>query len=573
MDANSLLGEMESDLMLELDEAVRENQLANLPIRRSIEDQTQLVESYPELKDSIERNRKIKLDIISLSLRLHERESKASAATKAKADLLEDFETPTAAHKSRRRSSGEQERALSSPSLKAKKSAHDLMFHMEEEENDDEPSGGEKGFGRSPSRPRRPGTPSNRSPLLSTSLPSDHEVASNPGTPFTLGISPALGSSQGLGSSYISEDARSTPDATPTLPPTVPGKKAWASPDSMILKSDMRDIMAQASSTKTSNISMQIQNRDSHKEAALSGTQQSSRLSQRERKRQQQQTGMRKETELQDQKSESKPGESIRTVSSPWQIASRGPKVNLKEVFDGQKGEGVRLPEIVRTTSPMTLRQTVAGRPSQTQRSESDRALHSTSIPGNQSKTQGPPPTRPSTSSSRAVSASAVGSPKSPTIQSIRHLPQSSAEPSLQLSMTDILSQQQTEKQIIKDASAKRSLQEIQQEQAFQEWWDQESAKMKMEAEEEEKSTTRRDRRGNSRNAEGGDKRREGARGNSARGRGGSRKSIGRGKGKESDGSSSAQVAKNASTATSSSSSSTKPNQHQQREAGRGGGS
>ena len=43
--------------------------------------------------------------------------------------------------------------------------------------------------------------------------------------------------------------------------------------------------------------------------------------------------------------------------------------------------------------------------------------------------------------------------------------------------MTEILSQQQTEKDVMKEATAKRSLQEIQQEQEFQEWWDQESAR------------------------------------------------------------------------------------------------
>lgn len=50
--------------------------------------------------------------------------------------------------------------------------------------------------------------------------------------------------------------------------------------------------------------------------------------------------------------------------------------------------------------------------------------------------------------------------------------------------MADILSQQQTEKEIIKEAAAKRSLQEIQEEQAFQEWWDEEIRKARAEVEE-----------------------------------------------------------------------------------------
>ena len=44
--------------------------------------------------------------------------------------------------------------------------------------------------------------------------------------------------------------------------------------------------------------------------------------------------------------------------------------------------------------------------------------------------------------------------------------------------MADIQSQQQMEKIIAQDAVAKRSLQEIQAEQEFQEWWDKESARI-----------------------------------------------------------------------------------------------
>jgi hypothetical protein len=53
------------------------------------------------------------------------------------------------------------------------------------------------------------------------------------------------------------------------------------------------------------------------------------------------------------------------------------------------------------------------------------------------------------------------------------------AEPALQLSLQEILEQQQYEKDIIKEAAAARSLQEIQAEQEFQEWWDKEAARMR----------------------------------------------------------------------------------------------
>jgi len=41
--------------------------------------------------------------------------------------------------------------------------------------------------------------------------------------------------------------------------------------------------------------------------------------------------------------------------------------------------------------------------------------------------------------------------------------------------MSDIIGQQKREQDLVKEAVAKRSLQEIQEEQAFQEWWDKES--------------------------------------------------------------------------------------------------
>lgn len=47
--------------------------------------------------------------------------------------------------------------------------------------------------------------------------------------------------------------------------------------------------------------------------------------------------------------------------------------------------------------------------------------------------------------------------------------------------MSDIIGQQKREQDLIKEAVAKRSLQEIQQEQAFQEWWDAEAARAREE--------------------------------------------------------------------------------------------
>ena len=61
----------------------------------------------------------------------------------------------------------------------------------------------------------------------------------------------------------------------------------------------------------------------------------------------------------------------------------------------------------------------------------------------------------------------------------IKRTPKPEAE--MGVGLADIIGQQQREQQSVKEAVAKRSLQEIQQEQAFQEWWDQESKRMQEE--------------------------------------------------------------------------------------------
>ena len=60
--------------------------------------------------------------------------------------------------------------------------------------------------------------------------------------------------------------------------------------------------------------------------------------------------------------------------------------------------------------------------------------------------------------------------------------------------MADILALQQTEKEVLKEAVAKRSLIDIQEEQAFQEWWDEEVKATKARTEAEEAAKARKER-------------------------------------------------------------------------------
>jgi hypothetical protein len=81
-----------------------------------------------------------------------------------------------------------------------------------------------------------------------------------------------------------------------------------------------------------------------------------------------------------------------------------------------------------------------------------------------------------------------------PTPRSVRHIPlpqHSPTSPSQNLSMMEILSLQEAEKTSIRDAAAKRSLQEIQQEQEFQAWWDEETKRVTQEEEQRKRAEER----------------------------------------------------------------------------------
>lgn len=98
-------------------------------------------------------------------------------------------------------------------------------------------------------------------------------------------------------------------------------------------------------------------------------------------------------------------------------------------------------------------------------------------------------------------------------------------------SMADIIGQQRREQEMVKEATAKRSLQEIQQEQEFQQWWDQESrrtqeeeARRQLTAKKQDGNAGQRGRRGRGvkpRAAEGGNRLEKTESGIANRGRGG----------------------------------------------------
>jgi hypothetical protein len=256
-------------------------------------------------------------------------------------------------------------------------------------------------------------------------------------------------------------------------------RAAWQLSAQTPRKSDLKDIMEQASASRVSNLTQAMR-------TASSPLQGSNKMSQKERKRQQQ---LMKDQEAKTVKSAGVPKESVaKGPSSPWQTVAKPPKPDASPVLSMQDG----IPQAGKQLGKqsMTMRQTVAGGPSSG-------------------------PTFPDKDTNRgAPSGLAPASlPAAPLIQSIRHSPIPSKGASgidARTSMAEILAQQQTEKRAVKEAVAKRSLQEIQQEQEFQEWWENESRRVQ----EEEAQASATAARG----------------GKGARGRSGHRRGSGRGK-------------------------------------------
>ena len=230
------------------------------------------------------------------------------------------------------------------------------------------------------------------------------------------------------------------------------------------------------------------------------------RMSQKDRKRQQQEAVQKKSQP--DAVTLASASPETESKGSPWQLASRGPKPSIKDIL-GVRVEGPATP-VPSSTPPQrpsgpshTLRQTVPGNVRSTSNSTNSTGKveqHSGTRRASSSNVQQTSP-RPVSSRSTSAQISSHQSPPPSTppvkIQSIRHIP--APRPHLDpddpyasnFSMSDIVSQQQLEKNAIKEAAAKRNLQEIQEEQAFQEWWDEESRRVQGETAKEEISHKR----------------------------------------------------------------------------------
>ncbi|KAL2870792.1 BTB domain and ankyrin repeat protein [Aspergillus lucknowensis] len=474
--SNKLLGDLDEHLLRALDHVCHDNQLTAFPISRGRNSMDYILEKYPELVSLIGADKRRLIDSMRLKSRLGKVESyegkprvpsekvvASPSASKLKTSLEKD--ATTGVHES--------------PFLRPQTSASDLVFQMDDEQL---PSSLDPGKGKAVNRGSKSADGSNSRPWNGTS-----------------GLSSSLQDTESFRNrSHLDGQTASPRDAvlakappdfqTPTAPaaatglasPPQPPQTPWGSAAISGSKKTLKDIMTESSENRVSGLSLGMSAR---REPSANFA---SKLSQKERKKIQQQ---------QMQEKVSAQGKAKEGPQNPWRIL---PQTEASAVPFAASQNAPRQ-DLPNPTPPksvhksgMTLRQTVAGAPSPKSQSPS---------PSMQSKgrTQ-PPPARPPNSEPSAAPST---SPKQPsnapfTIKSVRHIPRPEPyktnlpqDTSSSMSLSTIFMQQQTEKDEIREAAtAKHNLQDIQAEQAFQEWWDKESRRVQGLPEPESESAT-----------------------------------------------------------------------------------
>ncbi|KAK5113347.1 hypothetical protein LTR62_003446 [Meristemomyces frigidus] len=496
------LNALDEDLLIELDEVVKENQLACMPFAKSGRAEYMLHERHPGLAEVIERNRQRKIDGVTIRSKHHEIENFVPGS------LGDDVTVSPMAQKARRRSSTAQQKAdPDRKALKPKASTKDMMFAMDEE--------GASDVGTPEQSPAiRPMTsPRGLEPIASS--PPEEVWFDSKGKALP---SPRLGPQVSTSTSGIATPR--TPKSPPFDGKTPPssGLAPWTLTPLPGPRTDMRDIMAQASGKRTSSLSQGLAgDRPPLPATPSSFTLGAAKISQKERKR------MQQSALSPDMSPVAAPRVAPSTQSpNPWQTVSaqRSPAVRPVPNDSPLSSPQTKPADSRGTSTPqLTMRQTVANpKPAQQlQKSVIGPSGQSAIQQRSVSDIKAQPPVeniKPPSKVARPQPLPSSSNSK-PIPQSIRHQPP--PEQILGLSMSEIVAAELAAKDEIKAAMAKRDLQDIQAEQEFQEWWDKEAARVQ--EEESSRAAASAAGRGGGRRRGGGPKAVRGGRG--ARGRGG----------------------------------------------------
>lgn len=421
-----------------------------------------LHERHPRLTEDIDEERQARVKDMAYKTWQRDEEKKFSSSFKTRFGSLEDsvLGSPTPEKVSRKQKTVQNEPFT--PVLRPKDSQGDLIFDMDEEESS---------LGESPMSPTAP---------RSTG-------------PHQLGI-PTIPEfrrdSKGKAVEVTGMPVTSLPDSlsrSPVMPPKLPsepmtrklsdGGNPWGSSTLATPRLNLREVLAEskpAQSALSAGLAAEKKNESTRPVPQ--------KMSQKERKKYlQQQAGQaaQNDTRVQNQPW-AKVGDK---KESPWQQPASTSKTSLKDMLSPDTGLKAPSP----SPKPLVAAESSAGR----------------SIP----RRTASPDTRFSGQKTSTTPAASSSKPSRPEPQSLTPHSKSyitrapKPEPEMGLGLADIIGQQRREQESVKEAVAKRSLQEIQQEQAFQEWWDQESKRAQ---EEEAKRVAREKGRGEKKEGGGG---------------------------------------------------------------------
>ncbi|PTB69104.1 hypothetical protein BBK36DRAFT_1193188 [Trichoderma citrinoviride] len=443
---NHFLDSLDEELLYELDDKIRDNQLACFPFAKSGRAELLLHEKYPDLATDIEEERRRRVKQMAFKHAQREEEKRLTSAYKARFGSLDDpTRGPETPEKNTRQSRLGRNEPFS-PTLRPKDSVADMIFDME----DEGPSGGSSVASPQLSPPL---TRARSDDLAMSKVPADWKRSKGKGKaelpqPSVLSASPRQ---QPTMDSVAPKNEAESPYSAANAP--------WASAPLSTAKLDLKDIMSEASgkSALTAALSAAQMTKESVGKPL-------SKMSQKERKKQMQ---MQLESQAAAQEEQAKTI-AWETASSnkkqpPWKAAAPVPKTSLQQAMASDVAQ--------RNVIPTNAKPLVASE-SNAQSAQRRTASPDTRFPG-----QGRPGNSPATPQAGSGGGMGKQAPSKPLIPHSKSYikPAQKTEPTLGLSMADIIGQQQREQQLVKEAVAKRSLQEIQQEQAFQEWWDQES--------------------------------------------------------------------------------------------------
>lgn len=433
---NHLINDLEENLLLELGEVIRQNQTSFLPFVRSGIAECALFEKFPELIEEIKEER-IRL-LRDSSYVSHLKDDKfISFSSKYSTDCLDD-------------AYGSYNKNIAAKNQKrVGKFSHRKSSSLKSS-SDDEKSTNFCNHDITPIKIPESSTSGSKSEDISmkfnNSIISDLSIRLDKMSSIPINESDSLNA--------VPKNKKLDNSMTSQF-------KGWSSVRPASLKNDMREIMAQAQSSHSS-VSISPPPRRLKDEINTKINQ--PKLSQKERKKQlhQQVTNKIHVSEISSNEKNSY------QISTPWQTQIRDSGISIRSIYNEPLSE-------VKSVQSIQI--------SSLSKDESSKSLETNSISN--------APNKSLCFKKNLNLANKMGS-GGVIVHSKRYIvPSNKAEPAMKLPMVDIIGQQEREQEILKEKIARRSLREIQEEQAFQEWWDKESRRIQMvEAEYEAEKTS-----------------------------------------------------------------------------------